>query len=212
MKIRKFSALFAFVLLAAGSAWAHHNMSAMFDFNQVVTPDLAVRANVMYHQSDVAGRDFVEDERWGGLISATARVTEDVKVTLDYYRFRSDGIPDWGVPVSRAAKVPFTELGVPRDNFYGQLSLDYINDESDVGTATVEAKLSDNIKLTNKTRVGANYQAYIATAAHSKVKHKPADQRTALGNQRDISNPRTREGSQFGYEDGGNRPIRRNRT
>src|SRR4030095_16521012 len=37
MKTRTFSALFAFVLLAAGSAWAHHNMSAMFDFNQVVT-------------------------------------------------------------------------------------------------------------------------------------------------------------------------------
>jgi hypothetical protein len=37
MKRRTLSAAFAFVLLAAGSAWAHHNMSAMFDFNQVVT-------------------------------------------------------------------------------------------------------------------------------------------------------------------------------
>lgn len=34
---RTLPAAFAFVLLAAGSAWAHHNMSAMFDFNQVVT-------------------------------------------------------------------------------------------------------------------------------------------------------------------------------
>jgi Family of unknown function (DUF6152) len=30
-------AAFGLVLLAAGSAWAHHNMSAVFDFNQVVT-------------------------------------------------------------------------------------------------------------------------------------------------------------------------------
>jgi len=37
MRRRTLSAAFAFVLLAAGSAWAHHNMSAMFDFNQVVT-------------------------------------------------------------------------------------------------------------------------------------------------------------------------------
>ena len=37
MKTRTLAAAFAFVLLAAGSAWAHHNMSAMFDFNQVVT-------------------------------------------------------------------------------------------------------------------------------------------------------------------------------
>jgi hypothetical protein len=37
MKNRSLLAAFAFVLLAAGSAWAHHNMSALFDFNQVVT-------------------------------------------------------------------------------------------------------------------------------------------------------------------------------
>ena len=33
---RPLPAALAFVLLGAGSAWAHHNMSAMFDFNQVV--------------------------------------------------------------------------------------------------------------------------------------------------------------------------------
>ena len=37
MTTRSLPAVLAFVLLAAGSAWAHHNMSAMFDFNQVVT-------------------------------------------------------------------------------------------------------------------------------------------------------------------------------
>jgi catecholate siderophore receptor len=135
------------------------------DANQVVTPDFAARANIMYHQADVAGRDFTEDERWGGLLSATARVTEDVKVTLDYYRLRSDGLPDWGVPVNPTAKVPFTELGLDRDTFYGQLSLDYITEESDVGTATIVAKLSDNITLTNKSRYGENLQDFIATAA-----------------------------------------------
>ena len=37
MKNRTLPAVFASVVLAAGSAWAHHNMSAVFDFNQVVT-------------------------------------------------------------------------------------------------------------------------------------------------------------------------------
>ena len=37
MKTRILPAVFVFALIAAGSAWAHHNMSAMFDFNQVVT-------------------------------------------------------------------------------------------------------------------------------------------------------------------------------
>src|SRR5262249_347405 len=58
------------------------------DVNQVITHDFAVRANLMYDQNDVAGRDFADAEKWGGLLSATARVTDDVKVTLDYYRYR----------------------------------------------------------------------------------------------------------------------------
>jgi catecholate siderophore receptor len=135
------------------------------DANQVVTRDFALRANIMYNQNEVAGRDFTEDERWGGLLSAKARPSDDLSITLDYYRYRADGLPDWGVPVSPAARVPFTELGVDRDNWYGQLSLDYIKDESDVGTATVVANLSDSVTLTNKTRIGSNLSDYIATAA-----------------------------------------------
>ena len=34
---QRLTAVFALVLLAVGSALAHHNMSALFDFNQVVT-------------------------------------------------------------------------------------------------------------------------------------------------------------------------------
>jgi len=37
MTSRSLLPVFAFVLLTAGSVWAHHNMSAMFDFNKVVT-------------------------------------------------------------------------------------------------------------------------------------------------------------------------------
>jgi catecholate siderophore receptor len=135
------------------------------DANQVVTRDFAVRANIMYNQNEVAGRDFAEDERWGGLLSVAAKPTDDVLITLDYYRLRADALPDWGVPVSPTARVPFTEVGVDRDNWYGQLSLDYLRDESDVGTATIIAKLADNITLTNKSRIGSNLNDYIATAA-----------------------------------------------
>jgi catecholate siderophore receptor len=133
------------------------------DLNQVVTPDFAVRANLLYHQNEIAGRDFTEDERWGGLISATATPTDDLKITLDYYRLRTDGIPDWGVPVSRDQKVPFTELGVDRSNWYGDLDRDFMKNDSDIGTATIEAKLTDNITLTNVTRIGTNTTDYVAS-------------------------------------------------
>ena len=67
MKTRTLSALFAFVLVTAGSAWAHHNMSAMFDFNQVVTrtgtlAELDWRNPHIYILVDV--EDAGKVERW----------------------------------------------------------------------------------------------------------------------------------------------------
>jgi catecholate siderophore receptor len=134
------------------------------DANKSFSRDFAARANLMYNEGEVAGRDFVEDERWGGLLSLGGRVSESLTVNLDYYRYRRDGIPDFGVPVSRVERKPFTELGLDRDTFYGELGLDYAEDESDVGTARVVAKLSEGVTLSNITRYGENYSAYIASA------------------------------------------------
>jgi len=165
------------------------------DVNQVVTRDFAVRANLMYDQHDVAGRDVTESERWGGLIAATAKVTDDVKVTLDYYRYRNDAIPDWGVPVGinppvtnpvtppATGNVPVTELGYPRDMFVGMAHLDFYKEEVDVGTATVVAKLAEGLTLTNKTRVGASRVDYVATSMEgypTDVHHPNRDQPAEL--------------------------------
>ncbi len=139
------------------------------DANQVVGSGFAARANILYDQHDIAGRDFTEDERWGGLLSAAVRPTEDLQVNLDYYRVRRNGLPDAGVPVSRVDKAPFTELGLNRDTFFGQLSLDYLDEESDVGTATIKARLAPGVTLRNVTRYGENYSAYIQTAARPAV-------------------------------------------
>ena len=65
MKIRTLCT--AFVVLFAASAWAHHNMSAMFDFNQVVTrtgtlAELDWRNPHIYMLVDV--EDGGKTERW----------------------------------------------------------------------------------------------------------------------------------------------------
>jgi catecholate siderophore receptor len=152
------------------------------DVNQVITHDFAVRANVMYDQHDVAGRDLVDSERWGGLLSATARVTDDVKVTLDYYRYRNDATPDWGVPVRTVDHVPITELGAPRDMFVGMKGLDFFEEQADIGTATVEWKLADGITLTNKSRGGQSRVNYVATSMEGMpdVHHPQRDQMSHL--------------------------------
>jgi catecholate siderophore receptor len=157
------------------------------DVNQVVNPDFAVRTNLMYDQHDVAGRDFADSERWGGYFSATAKPTDGLKVTLDYYRYRNDATPDFGVPVGWNAgpvprignmHVPVTEAGVPRDTWVGMKNLDFFEEQADIGTATVVAKLADNITLTNRSRVGQSRLNYVATSMEgiNDVHHPQRDQ------------------------------------
>lgn len=134
------------------------------DANKSFSRDFAARANIMYHDGEVAGRDFVEDERWGGLLSLGGKINDRLSVTVDYYRYRRDGTPDFGVPVSRIVGKPFPELGLDRDTFYGELGLDYAKDESDVGTIRSALKITEGVTLNNITRYGENYSAYIASA------------------------------------------------
>ena len=146
----------------------------------------------MYDQHDVAGRDITDSERWGGLLSATARVTDDVKVTLDYYHYRNDAIPDWGVPIGVNPggvglpgdnHLPVTELGAPRDTWVGMANLDFYKEQADIGTATVVAKLTDGATLTNKTRIGKSRVNYVATSMEGyplDVHHPNRDQPAEL--------------------------------
>ncbi|MGE3228689.1 MAG: TonB-dependent receptor [Hyphomicrobium sp.] len=161
------------------------------DANQVVTPDFAVRANLMYDQHDIAGRDVTDSERWGGLISAVAKPVDGVSVTLDYYRYRNDATPDWGVPVRNVDNVPATELGViPRDTWVGMKGLDFFNEEADIGTATVVAKLAPGVRLTNRTRVGESRLNYVATSmeGYPDVHHPNRDQTANIyANQTEIN-------------------------
>jgi catecholate siderophore receptor len=174
------------------------------DVNQVVTHDFAVRANLMYDQHDVSGRDITDSERWGGLLSATARVTEDLKVTLDYYHYTNEAIPDWGVPVltrSNAASLaagvpagaihkPITEFGYPRDMFVGMRGLDYFNERADIGTSIIQYKITEGLTLTNKSRIGESAVEYVATSMEGipDVHHPNRDQTAEFyGNQTELN-------------------------
>ena len=130
----------------------------------------------MYDQHDVAGRDITDSERWGGLFSATAKPTDDLKITLDYYRYRNDATPDWGVPVREHpdASVPVTERGIPRDTWVGMRGLDFFKEQADIGTATVVAKMADGMTLTNRSRVGQSRLDYVATSMEGISRRAPS--------------------------------------
>lgn len=132
------------------------------DSNYVVNDKLAVRVNGMFHDADVAGRDFVEQNRWGGAFAADYQATDAVKLGFDYYHQTTDEIPDWGVPFDARTQQPFEE--VSRDTFYGLVNRDFWDTEADIATAKLEADLSDNIVLNSKLRYGTTRNQYVVSA------------------------------------------------
>jgi catecholate siderophore receptor len=140
-----------------------HTFRTTVDLNRVLGPGLAVRGNLLFHDGEVAGRDFIEDRRWGGFLTAAIKASENVRITLDYYRYRTDGIPDFGVPLNTTQKLPWTEFGLPRTAWFGNAGRDFMKNAQDVFTATLEVKFSESAKLTSRSRTGRTTVDYLAS-------------------------------------------------
>lgn len=134
------------------------------DVNQKVTPDLAVRANAMLQAANVAGRDYVFDDRWGALVGAAYKPNAIFKATVDYYHLKLNQLPDWGVPFDVRIRMPFTESGVDRNNYYGIPARDFQRVTQDITTGTAEVKFNEDAVLTSKTRYGFSVLDYVAGA------------------------------------------------
>ena len=134
---------------------------ATVDYNQEVTDAFAVRVNLMTHNSDVAGRDHVYNDRWGAAVAAAYQPNDDFRIGLDYYHLSTDYLPDWGLPYDTASNQPFD---VNRDNFYGVLSRDFGETFADVYTGQLDYRFGDNVTLHSVLRYGQSKNAYTASA------------------------------------------------
>ena len=100
------------------------------DVNQVISPTLAIRAGGLFQDANVAGREYVTDDRDGGFVAATWKPLDAVKITGNYIHTELNGIPDFGVPYYRPSTAstaggPFPDFGVNRNNFYGFVNRDF---------------------------------------------------------------------------------------
>ena len=132
------------------------------DVNYNLTKDFAVRLNGMYQEADVAGRESVFDNRYGGAIAAQWKPTDTFKLNLDYYHLSLDQMPDWGVPFDPRTRKPFTESGLNRNNFYGIPQRDFQKNKQDLGTLALEMKLAPDVVLNSKFRYGVTITDYVA--------------------------------------------------
>jgi catecholate siderophore receptor len=144
---------------------------ATADLNRQMGDTGAFRLNVMKQNSGVAGRDQVEQNRWGVAPSLAFGLGTPTRVYLDYLHVKQRNTPDGGVPTiglpgymapdSRAflANAP----KVDSDNFYGTRQ-DHDNNTQDLFTILVEHDFNDQVALHNTTRWGRTQQDYLLTS------------------------------------------------
>jgi catecholate siderophore receptor len=134
-----------------------------FDVNQAVSPTLSLRAGGLYQDAEVAGRNYVTDDRWGAFGALKWTPTDAFKVTANYVHTDLSGLPDFGVPYNRTARAPVTDINVPRETYYGFVNRDFQKARQDFGTVIGELKITPDITLTNKTRLERSVLDYVGT-------------------------------------------------
>jgi catecholate siderophore receptor len=139
------------------------------DLNQPLGDGNALRVNLMAHQSEVNGRDAVENDRWGVAPTLSFGLGSDTVTTLSLFHLEQDNVPDYGQPwvpsdnnvlvESRDGRSP-----VDRSNFYGLLDRDYEDTAADMATLVVDHAFGDALSLRNLTRWGRSTRDSIITA------------------------------------------------
>ncbi|WGR96900.1 TonB-dependent receptor [Bradyrhizobium sp. ISRA443] len=164
------------------------------DVNQAISPTFAVRAGGLFQDANVAGRDYVTDDRNGAFVATKWTPVDAVKVTADYVHTYLHGIPDFGVPYYRpgspaprniftsTAGGPFPDFGSPRNNFYGLVNRDFFKVRQDIGTVNTEVQVTPDLVLSDKIRASRSLNDYIGTLAESPVVTNPLSASTITMN------------------------------
>ncbi|AWV06593.1 catecholate siderophore receptor Fiu [Marilutibacter maris] len=145
---------------------------ATADWNQTFGSGNAFRINLMAQDSDVPGRDTIEQNRWGLATSLGFGLDGNTRVYVDLMHVQQDNLPDGGVPTvglpGYSSPDPTRpEIGqaprVDSSNFYGTLS-DFDDVTADMLTLAVEHQFDNDMVLRNTTRWGRSHQEYMLTA------------------------------------------------
>jgi catecholate siderophore receptor len=145
---------------------------AAADWNRKLSDTSAFRLNVFGQDSGVAGRDKIENNRWGVAPSLAFGLNTATRVYLDYLHIKQNNIPDGGVPTiglpgytSPDPTRPFLTNApmVDSNNFYGT-EQDHDRVTQDMFTMILEHDFSDSLALHNTLRWGRTRQDYLLTS------------------------------------------------
>ncbi len=135
------------------------------DANYVLGDGIAARVNLLRHDSDVAGRDEVNNSRWGIAPSVAFGLNGPLQVIASHYHLETDDLPDAG-GFPYADPVAKTTTGRPlvpdRNNFYGLVDRDFQRTRADISTLDASYDLGGH-KLRNVARLGNTSNDYLWT-------------------------------------------------
>lgn len=145
---------------------------ATVDLNRQLGETSAFRLNLLGSKGDVAGRNDVDYEHFGIAPTFAFGLGTPTRVTVGYYHYETDDMPDYGVPYNNpfaagTANAIFNgnggPLAVDRDNFYGLKGRDFRKTKVDSGSLKVEHDINDRFTFSNTTRYTESSNNYIAT-------------------------------------------------
>ncbi len=141
---------------------------ATADVNLPLSDSVAFRLNALVHDSGVAGRDVVENERWGVAPSLAFGLGTPTRATFSYYKLKQNNTSDYGipwVPATNNVLVAYRDrpAPVPRETFYGLRNRDFERLNADIFTFRFEHNFNDNLSLRNQLRYGRSTRDSIAT-------------------------------------------------
>ena len=149
---------------------------ATLDVNHVFAEGVAGRLNLMIHDAGVAGRDEVNQSRWGVAPSIAFGLGTPNRAILSFYHLQSDDLPDSGIPYNNPTFVPRTDgrprvlatgdgspIDVDRNTYYGMTNRDFRKERVDMATVRLEHDFSHDLHLRNTTRYAESAQDYLWT-------------------------------------------------
>ncbi|GAA78596.1 TonB-dependent siderophore receptor [Pseudoalteromonas sp. 20-92] len=141
------------------------------DTNIQVNETSALRVNLLSDSGDVAGRDYVENEKNAIAVALATGLGTNSRFDLNFEYQRQDNLPDYGIawvrsdtPVAELVGNEYAPPPVDFDNFYGNVYRDYEDIEAYSTTARHEYDFSKNTTLRTQVRLGKVKRESVTTA------------------------------------------------
>ncbi|VVE13151.1 Catecholate siderophore receptor Fiu [Pandoraea iniqua] len=121
------------------------------DLNQQLGDSTALRLNLMSHHNGVAGRDEVNNDRYGLAASLGLGLGTSTRVFLDVFHQKDNNVPDTGLPIQRGTGGQVMP-GVKTSNWYGAAGIYTQQTESTSLSGRVEHDFNDTTRVRSQLR------------------------------------------------------------